>query len=42
MKDGIDVETFLGPGTYWLDWQTDGGDMYAGPLAPPITIVGQN
>jgi hypothetical protein len=28
---------YLPPGTYWLDWQTD-GDLASGPWAPPITI----
>ncbi|GAB4144779.1 MAG: hypothetical protein Fur0021_01620 [Candidatus Promineifilaceae bacterium] len=30
----------LPPGTYWLDWQTD-GTLASGPWAPPITIDGQ-
>jgi hypothetical protein len=30
----------LGPGTYWLDWQT-GGTLPSGPWVPPITIEGQ-
>jgi hypothetical protein len=30
----------LDPGTYWLDWQTD-GSLSSGPWAPPITINGQ-
>jgi hypothetical protein len=30
----------LGPGTYWLDWQTD-GLLSNGPYVPPVTIVGQ-
>jgi len=29
----------LGPGTYWLDWQT-GGTLASGPWAPPVTING--
>lgn len=31
----------LPPGTYWLDWITDGSASYTGPWAPPITILGQ-
>lgn len=30
----------LDPGTYWIDWQTD-GSLASGPWAPPITINGQ-
>jgi hypothetical protein len=30
----------LPPGTYWLDWMTDGSGA-SGPWAPPISIVGQ-
>jgi hypothetical protein len=30
----------LDPGTYWLDWQSD-GSLASGPWAPPITILGQ-
>jgi len=30
---------FLPPGTYWLDWSTD-GSLASGPWAPPITILG--
>jgi hypothetical protein len=30
----------LGPGTYWLDWQT-GGSLTSGPWVPPISIEGQ-
>jgi hypothetical protein len=29
----------LAPGTYWLDWQTD-GSLGSGPWAPPLTIIG--
>ncbi len=35
------VGTWLPPGTYWLDWTTDGSASYSGPWAPPITILGQ-
>jgi PKD repeat protein len=31
----------LPPGTYWLDWSTEGNGAYSGPWAPPVTIVGQ-
>ncbi len=34
------VDTDLGPGTYWLEWQV-GGSGTSGPWAPPITILGQ-
>jgi len=30
----------LPPGTYWLEWTTD-GSLSSGPWAPPITILGQ-
>lgn len=30
----------LGPGGYWIDWQTD-GNLSSGPWANPITILGQ-
>ncbi len=30
----------LPPGTYWIDWMTD-GNLTSGPWAPPITILGQ-
>ncbi len=30
----------LPPGTYWLDWMTD-GSLTSGPWAPPVTILGQ-
>ncbi|HEX4955668.1 MAG TPA: hypothetical protein VF017_19960 [Thermoanaerobaculia bacterium] len=29
----------LGPGTYWLDWQTN-GTLASGPWAPPVTMIG--
>jgi hypothetical protein len=31
----------LPPGTYWIEWMTDGSLTYSGPWAPPITILGQ-
>ena len=33
------ADLYLPPGTYWLDWITD-GDLESGPWAPPITIDG--
>lgn len=30
----------LPPGTYWLDWQFQGGDPGAAVLCPPVTIYG--
>jgi len=30
----------LPPGTYWLDWLTD-GSLSSGPWAPPISILGE-
>ena len=41
MADVVTVGTSLGPGTYWLDWQTDGSLASNGPFAPPVTISGQ-
>lgn len=41
MANLVDVNTYLPPGTYWLDWQSD-GTLFSGPWAPPITINGQN
>jgi uncharacterized repeat protein (TIGR01451 family) len=32
--------SYLAPGTYWLDWQTD-GSLGSGPWVPPISILGQ-
>jgi hypothetical protein len=31
----------LAPGTYWIEWMTDGNPSFSGPWAPPITILGQ-
>ena len=36
----VAVGITLSPGTYWLDWQSDGSGA-SGPWAPPITINGQ-
>ena len=40
MVNTVGVNVILGPGTYWLDWSTD-GSLSSGPWAPPITINGQ-
>jgi subtilisin-like proprotein convertase family protein len=34
------INTVLGEGTYWIDWQ-EGGTLASGPWAPPISIAGQ-
>ncbi len=34
------VGVVLAPGTYWLDWMTD-GNLSSGPWAPPITVIGE-
>lgn len=34
------VPLSLPPGTYWLDWMSD-GSLASGPWAPPITILNQ-
>ena len=34
------VGAFFGPGTYWIEWMTD-GSLTSGPWAPPVTILGQ-
>ena len=40
MASTATINLYLPPGTYWLDWQADGSDLYSGPWAPPITIDG--
>lgn len=41
MKNTVNIGGLnLPPGTYWLDWQSD-GSLGSGPWAPPITINGQ-
>jgi len=43
MEDTVSIHpacAHLDPGTYWLDWQTD-GTLSSGPWAPPISILGQ-
>jgi len=39
--DVVSAGTTLPPGTYWIDWMTDGNVSYSGPWAPPSTILGQ-
>ena len=39
MENTVSAGFYLPPGTYWLDWQTD-GTLTSGPWAPPITING--
>lgn len=39
MSDTVAVSVTLQPGTYWLDWQTN-GTIASGPWAPPIAITG--
>jgi len=40
MADVASAGVHLPPGTYWLEWMTDGSGA-SGPWAPPITILGQ-
>lgn len=40
MEDVTSAGTWLAPGTYWLDWQSD-GSLSSGPWANPCTILGQ-
>ncbi|HRQ40767.1 MAG TPA: proprotein convertase P-domain-containing protein [Chloroflexota bacterium] len=40
MANVTDINTFLPPGTYWVDWQAN-GTLASGPWAPPISILGQ-
>lgn len=37
MRNAIIVGTTLGPGTYWIDWQT-GGSGASGPWVPPVNL----
>lgn len=39
MANTAAVNTVLMPGTYWIEWSTD-GSLGSGPWAPPITIDG--
>jgi hypothetical protein len=38
MGNVANIGTTLGPGTYWMDWQT-GGTLTSGPWAPPVSIL---
>ena len=40
MASTVAVNTVLEPGTYWVEWQSD-GSLASGPWAPPITIDGE-
>jgi hypothetical protein len=40
MVNTVSLDITLDPGTYWLDWQTN-GSFASGPWAPPITRNGQ-
>jgi uncharacterized repeat protein (TIGR01451 family) len=31
----------LGPGTYWVEWTSE-GSLASGPWSPPVTILGEN
>lgn len=37
MRNALTIGTVLGPGTYWLDWQTNGSGT-SGPWAPPVNL----
>ena len=37
MRNALTIGTILGPGTYWLDWQTNGSGA-SGPWAPPVNL----
>jgi hypothetical protein len=39
MVNTVSCGASLAPGTYWLDWMTD-GTLGSGPWAPPISILG--
>ncbi|MDX9907638.1 MAG: hypothetical protein RBS55_13710, partial [Bacteroidales bacterium] len=41
MVNHCEFNLTLGPGTYWLVWQSDASDTYGFEWAPPITITGQ-
>jgi N-acetylneuraminic acid mutarotase len=38
--DVASAGVILPPGTYWIDWMTD-GSLASGPWVPPITILGE-
>jgi hypothetical protein len=40
MANVATIGTTLDPGTYWVQWTTD-GSLSSGPWAPPISITGQ-
>ncbi len=40
MANVATIGTTLAPGTYWVEWATD-GSLSSGPWAPPISILGQ-
>jgi hypothetical protein len=40
MEQVIQVDTDLTPGSYWLDWQSD-GSASSGPWAPPIACTNE-
>jgi len=39
MANTVAVNTYLPPGTYFLDWLTDGSPSYPGPWVPAVTIL---
>ena len=41
MVNNTSIPVTLGPGTYWIDWQSDGDIAFSGPWVPPVTILGQ-
>ncbi|MBN2560644.1 MAG: hypothetical protein JXQ75_06915 [Phycisphaerae bacterium] len=38
MANTVAVDVHLHPGTYWLDWQSDGSASYSGPWANPVQV----
>jgi len=40
MANVASAGVFLPPGTYWLDWMTD-GSLTSGPWATPISVLGE-
>lgn len=40
MENRVTVGTTLSPGTFWLDWQTNGTLANDGPWAPPVVMTG--
>lgn len=41
IKFAFDPPLELPRGTYWVCWQLEGSNLYSGPWAPPVTILGQ-